>query len=30
MAKVPSRLGAKLKESEEFNAEACYHKAEEY
>ena len=31
MAKVPSnKLAAKLKESEEFNAEACYHKAEEH
>ena len=25
MAKVSSKLAARLKESEEFNAEACYH-----
>ncbi len=30
MAKIPSKLIAKLKESEEFNAEACYHEAEEH
>jgi hypothetical protein len=30
MAKVSSELASKLKQSEEFNAEACDHKAEEY
>ncbi len=30
MAKVSSKLAAKLKETEEFNPEACYHKAEEH
>jgi hypothetical protein len=30
MAKVSSKSAAKLKKSEEFNAEACYHKAEEH
>jgi hypothetical protein len=29
MAKVSSKPAAKLKESEEFNAEVCYHKAED-
>jgi hypothetical protein len=30
MARLSSMLAAKLKESEEFNAEACYHEAEEH
>jgi hypothetical protein len=30
MAKVPSKLAAKLKQSEEFNAEARDYKVEEY
>ena len=30
MMKVSSKLAAKLKQSEEFNAEARDHKAEEY
>jgi hypothetical protein len=30
MAKVLSKLATNLKQSEEFNAKACYHKAEEY